>query len=116
MHKKYFLILIMLCGTCLSVGTTAAVDMGVGKSSTGCREVARSIVNEWFALRNFMSPGKGSMKRPKSTDFQCISPYYVRNLFQKNTLGQVGLSCFTSESGGGICCDKAMKSCATLRQ
>lgn len=114
MRNKNILLLIFALAIRFSPATLAAVDYGVGTGGADCREVSRAIIDEWFTLKNLMSADPKSMKRPRSRDFQCVSPYYVRNLLPKGALGQQKLTCFSLESGAGICCDKRLQSCATL--
>jgi len=112
MSKRIILLLIFLVP--FSSPVLAAVDIGVGSGARSCRDVSRAIIDEWFTLKNIMSPDSKSLKRPKVSDFQCVSPYYVRDLIPRGTLGQGKLSCFSPDSSAAICCDKRLQICATL--
>ncbi len=107
-------LLIIVLAAPFAPASIAAIDYGVTSGAPDCRDVARTIISEWFTLKSLMSPGSKSLKRPRATEFQCISPYYVRDLLPKSALGQGKLTCFSSESGVGICCDQRLRSCATL--
>ena len=114
MLKKNAPLLMIVLAAAFAPATIAAVDFGVTSGAADCRDVARAIISEWFTVKSIMSPGSKTLKRPRATEFQCISPYYVRDLIPKSAFGHGKLTCFAPDSGGGICCDQKLKSCATL--
>ena len=55
----------------------SAVEAGVGGN---CNAVRQQITRDWFELKRFFRPDDRSLKRPKSSDFFCVSPSYVREI------------------------------------
>lgn len=114
MLRKNILLLILVLAAPAAKAPIGDFGVGVGSSAAGCSDVTRAIISEWFSIKTLMSSQSKSLKRPRRRDFQCVSPYYVRDLMPRATMGQQKLSCFSTEDGVGICCDKRLQSCATL--
>ena len=113
LRKNILMVLILLAAP---VAEAAIGDFGVGTGSVvaGCSDVTRAIMSEWFSVKGLMSSDPKKLKRPRRRDFQCVSPYYVRDLMPRSTMGQQKLKCYATDDGVGICCDKRLQSCAML--
>ena len=93
-------------------GAWAEVTFGVG-TGANCKDVVRNITRNWFDVKQIFSEGIGS-KRPRSKDFQCISPQYMYNLVPRSLPTVSGkLVCF-KEREIAACCDPQMRACAIL--
>jgi len=98
--------------TLWNIRVSAEVTFGVGNAAN-CDEVAREISRNWFDVKHIFSEGVGS-KRPRSKDFQCISPQYMYNLLPRPIPALSNkLICF-KEREIAACCDPQMRACATL--
>jgi hypothetical protein len=88
----------------------AGFDANIGGGN--CMDVKRQITRDWMQLKSFFRADSQNMKRPKSKDFFCVSPSYVRNAVKNNSVSHV-LNCYTLQ-GQGFCCDSALNECAGL--
>jgi hypothetical protein len=114
MLRKSILLLIIILAAPVLHAAIGDFGASVGTSAVSCSDVTRSIISEWFSVKRVMSADPKSLKRPRRKDFQCVSPYYVRDLMPRATMGQQSLSCFVTNDSIGICCDKRVQSCAML--
>ena len=107
--------------TVMSAGEVAAQQggpswgVGVGGGTmSGCTDVSKEVTNNWFDVKRIMTTDT-KMKRPRYSDFYCVSPYYMRdNAMPKAAPGARTLRCFELVDGRGACCDSQMTSCAML--
>jgi len=88
----------------------AQVEAGIG--GMNCSEVKRQITRNWLQLESFFRDGDKGLKRPKSKDFFCVSPYYTRNTMQKSSVSRE-LKCYTVQ-GQNFCCDSKLQACAGM--
>ena len=89
---------------------SAQPTFGIGVGSTGCADVARQIVRDWFDVRELLS-GDAKATRPAAGDLQCVDPAYLRGAMAWHG-GITNLKCFEVD-GRGVCCDAQMQECAT---
>ena len=106
-------VLLLLMALMLTPPAMAAVSFGGGIGGTTCNDVKRSITREWFEMKNFFRPGEKSMKRPRSRDYYCVSPGYVRDAIEARSMA-IGLKCYTVQ-GQKFCCDSSLRECAAIQ-
>ena len=89
----------------------------VSLSSGGCQSVTSKISRDWSGVKPVMLPGKAKMNRVKDENFNCVSPYYIRNAMQRNVTHGIALKCYADPEGHGLglCCDEQLSTCAQLR-
>ena len=93
----------------LASDPSAQATISIGVGSTGCQDVSRQILHDWFDVGDILSPdGKGG--RPSADDLQCVSPASVRDAMPRRVAGSA-LKCFNLH-GKGVCCDAQMRECA----
>ena len=95
-----------------------SIQIGGGGMGGDCGEVGREIARNWFHAKRFLTEER-SLKRPRSSQFQCVSPGYLRNAMPRTVPGAADLKCFQVDGQGGktgVCCDARMAACATLAQ
>ena len=83
---------------------------GLGGGS--CSDVKRQIARDWVQLKSFFRADSQNLKRPKSKEFFCVSPYYARKAMQKSAVS-FDLKCYTLQ-GQNFCCDSRLQACAGL--
>ena len=103
--RSTLIILAML----LAPYAAAQATFGGGVGSSGCQDVSRQILRNWFDVQDIMSAGNDS-RRPSAKDLHCVSPAYVRDAIPRRA-GASGLHCFDVQ-GKGICCDAQLQECA----
>ncbi len=104
---------ILLMTTALITPTASAQTVfGAGVGGGSCSNVTRLISRDWLQLKGFFGVGKEKQMRPKSKDFFCVSPYYVRDAVKKNAVSFT-LKCFTLQTRN-FCCDSKLTECASI--
>lgn len=82
---------------------------GVGIGGN-CTAVVERIRRNWLDVRPVLAP-KSKTMRPRSREFFCVSPAYVREAMPKVVPMTTGLKCFDVQ-GQAFCCDNQYQQCA----
>ena len=82
---------------------------GVGFGGN-CNTVVEKIRRNWMDVRPVLAP-KSKAMRPRSRDFFCVSPDYIREAMPKVVPMTTGLKCFDVQ-GQAFCCDNRYEQCA----
>ena len=100
-----------------SVGAAVAVGNQPGGGFTwgvgfggNCNAVVEKIRRNWLDVRPVLAP-KSKAMRPRSRDFFCVSPDYIREAMPKVVPMTTGLKCFDVQ-GQAFCCDNRYQQCA----
>ena len=108
----------------LSVASSAAGAVAVGNQPGGggftwgvgiganCQQVVEKIRRNWMDVRPVLAPDSRAM-RPRSRDFFCVSPDYIREAMPKVVPMTTGLKCFAVQ-GQAFCCDNQHQQCAAM--
>ena len=94
------------------VAQAGSLSGGIGVGGADCSDVKRQIRRDWMQLREFFRPGQKDLRRPRSREVVCISPYYTRDAMpvaQKS----FDLTCYNVQ-GTKFCCDKRLEACAMM--
>ncbi len=84
---------------------------GVGIGAN-CQQVVEKIRRNWMEVRPVLAPDSRAM-RPRSRDFFCVSPDYIREAMPKVVPMTTGLKCFDVQ-GQPFCCDNQHQQCAAM--
>jgi hypothetical protein len=103
-------LLLIALTTLLVSQASAQPSINIGMGSSGCAEVSRQIVRDWFDVGDMMGED-GKSNRPSVHDLQCVSPAYVQDAIPRRA-GASGLKCYKVQ-GRGVCCDPQLQECAT---
>ena len=102
---------------CFALTFSSHLTAEISVSSGGCQSVTSKITRDWSGVKSVMLPGQARMNRVKDENFNCVSPYNLRNAMQRNITHGIALKCYSDpESRGlGLCCDEQLSACAQLR-
>ncbi len=105
----------LLISSGLSISAQAQVSVQGGGNS--CLPVISSITRDWISVKQVMAPLKAKIRRPKTEDFFCVSPYHTRDAMPRNVTAGSELRCYSDpgNEGLGMCCDANLTACAQLR-
>ena len=84
---------------------------GVGVGGN-CTSVVEKIRRNWMDVRPVLAP-ESRVMRPRSRDFFCVSPAYIREAMPKVVPMTTGLKCFDVQ-GQAFCCDNQYQQCAAM--
>lgn len=104
--------ILLLLALALPSSAISAMSGGIGTGGgANCRSISQYISDNWWDLRSYMASDFG-VKKPRSSDFRCLSPDVVQGYVSKPVPGHSGmLQCFGRGADPKICCDRNLQAC-----